>query len=214
MVGIRNRKPYGSKPNDVNAVINAHELDILILTEFSQIFFLRVPEYPSIIVLGDFNLHFNETTTSEVQTFADPLISAGCIPIIDLPTHKAGNTLDQIFALNPSDVRHLTSFDIKFSDQGLKTLSFKTAVPIEIAEIYYRKWNKINFINLEHDYSTTLYLSLLHPPKHFDDFFSIIMDSIESICYNYAPLQLKPAKVRKFPFLTMTLKNDKQETKI
>ena len=79
------------------------------INEFSQIFFPRVLEYTSIFVL-DFNLNFSKTTTSKVQIFAD-LLSAGCILLIDFPTHKAGNTLDQIFALNPSDVTDLTSFD-------------------------------------------------------------------------------------------------------
>ena len=173
------------------------------INEFSENFSALVPEYPSIFVI-EFNLHFIKSATSQVRICAD-LLSSGCIPLIGFPTHKAGNTSDQIFALNPSNVTDLTSFDITFTDYRLITFSSKTAVPNKTSEIYCRKWNNVNFISLEHDLYTSLDLSLLHPPEHLDDFCSSIMDSIESICDNYA-LQLQTAKVRKCQFFDDELK--------
>ncbi len=57
-----------------------------------------------IILLGDFNIHIDNTSNSTTSRFLDIIQTAGFVQFVNLPTHKAGHILDLVIS-RPSFVK-------------------------------------------------------------------------------------------------------------
>ena len=80
------------------------------LTEFTDLLSQLVLTCDSLIICGDFNLHWNEQASSEIIRFKDTLDEFGlkcCNPSPHVPTHKLGNTIDLVLCNEAS--AHLLS---------------------------------------------------------------------------------------------------------
>ena len=53
-------------------------------------------EDKNIVLLGDLNLHL-ETDDPDTMLFSDIVDPMGFSPHVNIPTHKAGHTLDQVY---------------------------------------------------------------------------------------------------------------------
>ena len=53
----------------------------------------------NILMLGDFNLHFDDPDDPDATLFTDVLDAMGLIPYVNFPTQVAGHTLDQVYIL-------------------------------------------------------------------------------------------------------------------
>ena len=49
------------------------------------------------IILGDFNIHINDTDNADAITFVDSMEVLGLVQRVSKYTHKAGNILDLIY---------------------------------------------------------------------------------------------------------------------
>ena len=86
--------PYSKR----NPVITAMFVD-----DFSQFLPDILTDHKNVIVLGDFNLHL-DTDDSDTGVFSDIVDAMGLIPHVNISTHKAGHTLDQIYTTVDSQV--------------------------------------------------------------------------------------------------------------
>ena len=73
------------------------------VTDFLATFLV---EHNNIIIMGDFNIHVNNTTDPEVQIFLDTMEALGLDNHVNLAMHNRGNTLDLVLTevLSPLSV--------------------------------------------------------------------------------------------------------------
>jgi len=60
-------------------------------------------EHKNIVILGDLNLHI-ERDDSDAIVCSDILGAMGFIPQFNIPTHKGGHTLDQVYTVLDNQV--------------------------------------------------------------------------------------------------------------
>ena len=94
-----------NKSNSINFVIvyrpspssDNHLTNSMFLREFEQ-FVIEISLLPGkLILLGDFNVHWDEPTKYDVIRFSNATNSAGFIQYVHGPTHKDGHTIDLVF---------------------------------------------------------------------------------------------------------------------
>ena len=94
---IRNKKltPVGIyHPPTGSSVGNTHTR---FLEEVSQFIQLLIANYTNLILLGDFNIHTQDTENPSSITYNDMMEALGLKQYIDKPTHKLVNALDLIY---------------------------------------------------------------------------------------------------------------------
>ena len=64
--------------------------------EFLELLSIVLPKRNNVVILGDLNLHWNDTTNPLIQIFSDSLEAIGIRQIIEEYTQKDGNILDVI----------------------------------------------------------------------------------------------------------------------
>ena len=104
---------YRPPPSKNNGLTNSHFLE-----ELDQLF-SEVSVLPgNIIILGDFNIHWNKPKESCTRRFKTSLDSFGFRQHIEEPTHKAGNTIDFIISRMGEDIvlPNTNVFDDDLSD--------------------------------------------------------------------------------------------------
>ena len=65
------------------------------VTDFLATFLV---EYNNIIIMGDFNIHVNNTNDPDAQIFLDTMEALGLDNHVNFSTHNRGNTLDLVLA--------------------------------------------------------------------------------------------------------------------
>ena len=107
---IRNKKhtlvgiyhpPIGSSSGNTHSTF---------LEEVSKLIQLLMTNYTNLVLLGDFNIHTQDTENPNSITYNDMMEALGLQQHIDKPTHKLGNTLDLIYTESLNRVRVLHSF--------------------------------------------------------------------------------------------------------
>ena len=63
------------------------------LTDFLETFLV---EHNNIIIMGDFNIHVNNTDDPEAQIFLDTMEALGLDNNVNFAMHNRGNTLDLV----------------------------------------------------------------------------------------------------------------------
>ena len=148
----------------------------------------------SLIIVGDFNVHFEKNELRDTISLSDLMSSFGLSQLVVGPTHTHGHTLDLIF-LNTFELQTTTSSPVDF-DIGdhflvnlvLKNVQNNTAIPAS-KSISYRN---LKGINLE-EFSTELCskLNTLHDNVDFPTKYSQISILAHETLDSHAPLITK-----------------------
>ena len=59
-----------------------------------------IPKHQDIIIMGDFNIHINDSEDQDAQTLQDTLTAFNLKQHINIPTHNLGHTIDLIITSN------------------------------------------------------------------------------------------------------------------
>ena len=109
----------------------------------------------NLVVLGDFNIHVNDTSNPNVNIFLDTILALGLKQHVEGPTHKSGNCLDLIFTEELSRAKAVgCSKDMFVSDHS--SISCILDIPKENCtreEITYRKLRDVDRTQLVKDMS-------------------------------------------------------------
>ena len=109
----------------------------------------------NLVVLGDFNIHVNDTSNPNANIFLDMMTALGLKQHVEGPTHKSGNCLDLIFTEELSRAKALgCSKDMFMSDHS--SISCILDIPKENCtrkEITYRKLRDVDRTQLVKDMS-------------------------------------------------------------
>ena len=109
----------------------------------------------NLVVLGDFNIHVNDTSNPNANIFLDMMTALGLKQHVDGPTHKSGNCLDLIFTEELSRAKAVgCSKDMFMSDHS--SISYILDIPKENCtrkKITYRKLRDVDRTQLVKDMS-------------------------------------------------------------
>lgn len=87
------------------------------LNEFSDYLSLLAPTTKNLLLVGDFNIHINDSSDRHAQEFLSLISSFGLVQHITEPTHRSGNTLNLALSQKGSMLMSLcSSFDCAFPD--------------------------------------------------------------------------------------------------
>ena len=75
------------------------------LDEIKELLTALIPKYNNIMLLGDFNMHIEDTTNPDNIIFNDKIKALVLIQHVKSPTHKQGNILDLILSKAKSQLR-------------------------------------------------------------------------------------------------------------
>ena len=83
--------PQGTDPK----VSNANFLD-----QLTNLLSHVIPKHWDIIIMGDFNIHINDSEDQDAQTLQDTLNAFNLKQHINIPTHNLGHIIDLIITSN------------------------------------------------------------------------------------------------------------------
>ena len=80
---------YLLSPSSTNKTMTGMFID-----EITDLLTDKIPKYPNLIILGDFNISAENVSNPYIVIFNDALGACGLQQHVQGPTHKMGNTLD------------------------------------------------------------------------------------------------------------------------
>ena len=109
-----------------------HLTNAIFLDELTELLIARLPNLENPIILGDFNMHIEDTNNYNSRIFVDTMEALGLKQHITAPTHYKGNILDLIFMETTSQIKVSQPIMLNFiSDHRLisATISVEKDVP-------------------------------------------------------------------------------------
>ena len=71
--------------------------DVQFITDFAEWIPYITIQYKNTIILGDFNIHVNDSMDVNANIFQDAMGAADLFQWVDFPAHRLGNTLDLVY---------------------------------------------------------------------------------------------------------------------
>ena len=116
------------------------------LDEVSKLTQLLMTNYTNLVLLGDFNIHTQDTENPDSIIYNDTMEALGLQQHIDKPTHRLGNTLDLIYMESLDRVGVIHSFIGNFiSDHRIIGIELKIKKNLSTKHRNYRDFNLNNF---------------------------------------------------------------------
>ena len=102
--------------------------------------------YKNMLIMGDFNIHYNDLNNPDTQMFSDTMIALGLEQKVNFFTHRWGNTIDLVFTEGLSTLRvNTVTPSPYFSDHCAIKLSVSVPKPeIERKNVKFRKTAEID----------------------------------------------------------------------
>ena len=123
------------------------------MDQFSDFLIDIYKEYTNIIIVGDFNIHWNIKDDRNTVQFQDLLTAFNLVQYVNCSSHNSGNTID--FIITREEFKfHLTEPENVFpiSDHGIIKILIDISKPqIMKQDITYRKLNSIDHSKLSTD---------------------------------------------------------------
>ena len=122
-------------------------------TEFDTHLEALIDNNVKLLIVGDFNIHVNNSSDTNTLKFKDLLDTYGLTNNIDFPTHMGGNTLDLIITRTSDNIQpQYTEPTSYISDHCFVRAIFNIKKPPpQTRNVTYRKLDNINIDNLKQD---------------------------------------------------------------
>ena len=126
------------------------------LNEVSKLTQLLITKFTNLVLLGDFNIHTQNTESADSIAYNDMMEALGLTQHIEKPTHRLGNTLDLIYTESLDRVRVIHSFIGNFiSDHRMVGIEIEIKKQLEKHQSTmhrnYRDFNLNNFSQVFHN---------------------------------------------------------------
>ena len=170
--------------------------------EFQELLSNLITLQSSFIISGDFNLHLDDPTLADVQTFNSILDNFNLVQHVTGATHLGGHTLDLF--ITPQESNYITSVEITeaLSDHFSLTATLNFDIPkVPPKTITYRAINKINVSLFKNDLAKSDLL--LSPCSDSSSLYDQYHSTLSSLIDKHAPLKTKNCSSRrKDPWIT------------
>ncbi|XP_063340822.1 uncharacterized protein LOC134635361 [Pelmatolapia mariae] len=179
----------GPVPTVIAVIYRPPKSNSVFISDFVDLLTHIATVSPNIILLGDFNIHMDNSDHPLTKDFSSSLDSFGFKQHINFPTHTKGHTLDLVCCSG------LTPFNCKadellISDHLLLSFNIKMTFSItkNLRTISFRNIKKINPATLSFAFSSHLHF---HNLLTQEDLVSYYNSSLNSILNSVAPLKTK-----------------------
>ena len=163
-----------------------------------------------LIVLGDINYHYEVSTNSVVKQMRDIIDQCNMKQIIQVPTHRAGHTLDWVIIPNsqPEAIVKHTVHDIPISDHRTIVMELNTTKCLNpMQSVTSRNIKKINLSTFRSDITTSLSNLSEVNINNYDLALKNVLDQ-------HAPLATRSITQRPYsPWYTADVKEAKKEVR-
>jgi endonuclease/exonuclease/phosphatase family metal-dependent hydrolase len=184
------------------------------MDEFSTFLSLVATIPHPILITGDFNLHVNQSTDSDVICFLSALESFNLRQCVTFPTHVASNTLDLVITSSCDTTLKPTVSPIPTSPSDhtpiLTKLDCSATFTNILRQYTFRRINRINLDNFVADLQATSLI--VNPPSTLDALVSSYNETLQNLLDKYAPLLTKTLSNRqRDPWFTSDLQQLKRK---
>ncbi|XP_075868585.1 uncharacterized protein LOC142879305 isoform X3 [Nelusetta ayraudi] len=164
------------------------------LTDFSNFLTELCAISPSVLLLGDFNFHIDDTNCQPATQFLDLLHRLNFTQHINFPTHTCGHTLDLVCSFGLT-VHHLSSLNLRISDHLAITMDIDIPTPIP------KEKHNTTFRNSKSTLSSAPLASLISklsisPPTSSDNLVRYHNHTLSSCLDRKAPIKTKKVTPR------------------
>ena len=143
-----------------------------------------------IVLLGDFNIHFDETNDHESKCFKKILETFDLIQHVQGPTHRCGHTLDLMITRKNDNI--LSDCCIKLAVSDHNAIVAKLTIPRPQKEQKIVKFRKLNKIPIETFITEIEQSDLLQKPEQdLNDLVCQYNTALTTILDKYAPIKTK-----------------------
>ena len=120
--------------------------DVQFITDFAEWIPYITIQYKNTIILGDFNIHINDSMDVNANIFQDAIAATDLFQWVDFPTHRLGNTLDLVFTKCSRNITFSSCIqDPLWSDHFAVEMSFNIPkAPLQHPELQYHKIRSID----------------------------------------------------------------------
>ena len=180
-------RPPPSSANRLSVTLFKEELSILLESS--------VISDRQLLLVGDFNVHVDNSTNNMGSFFLDILTYFGLTQHINKPTHNHGHILDLVITRDQQSIAMLPVVNPAISDHNLVMFELKTHKPEkESKTVYFRKFKSLDidkFCSLIRN--SILYKTQSDDPEYLADLYN---STITGIIEKLLPLKAKVTKVR------------------
>ena len=143
-----------------------------------------------LLILGDFNIHWDCPEKSDTIHLSDTLASANLIQHVKEPTHVAGHIIDLVISREGDDFVKSVSVSSQFSDHFIINVSVSLEKPpVTTKTITYRKVRSIDMSGFAADIQTSALI--LDPPSGLDELVDTYNEILTDLLDKHAPLKTK-----------------------
>ena len=146
-----------------------------------------------LVILGDFNIHWDNKANSETKQFASLLESFGLKQYVDTATHIAGHIIDFVLSrASDNNIFNCSSSDF-ISDHNTIVFDLACGRPhAKRQEITYRKIKSVDIDEFKSDVTS----NLSNEPISVDTMVSEYNDTLSNLLNKHAPEKTKSVAVR------------------
>ncbi|KAJ8245152.1 hypothetical protein GJAV_G00274640, partial [Gymnothorax javanicus] len=168
--------------------------------DFSELLSELVLSYDRIVILGDFNLHFERVDDSSTSIFTSLVESVGFTQSVIGPTHIHGHTLDLILSFGVEiDKVDIHSHNPSLSDHFLLTSRLKLAHPVLSETRMYSSRTFTATTSSQFIEALPTYLDYPASPLCINEMADKFANALRSTLDVVAPLKFKKATQKKRP---------------
>ena len=150
----------------------------------------------TLILTGDFNIHMDNLTHPDTNTFIDTLDGLDLRNYVNFPTHKLNHHLDLFIDSISSPILTEVKCSFMLSDHNFVHALIKLTKPkAPKQEVMYRKLKNIDHSKIDQDLSDIVQQSThLHNPS-LDELVSFCNDKLMQLLNQHAPLKTKLLRI-------------------
>ena len=165
-----------------------------------------------LLLVGDFNIHWNEQHKPDVKQFSSITSSVNLNQHVDAPTHRSGNILDHVFSIHDDQLVTNCTVDEKFlSDHQYVLFNVNLLKPPPERVTYvFRNYKDINKAAFENSLSQNLnpIPRFVSPSDIFDWYNSAVRETLDQ----FAPAEIRTRSTRiRMPWYNDIVHKSRQE---
>ena len=147
---------------------------------------------PSVLLLGDFNFHIDDTDSKPAIEFLELLQCFNFTQHVNFPTHTRGHTLDLVCSTGLT-LHQLSSLNLNISDHLAITMDIDIPIPIpkEKRKITFRNIKSISPSALSTSLTSTMSASPPPPSDNPSDLINYYNNTLSSCLDQLAPIKTK-----------------------
>lgn len=183
-------RPPPSTKNKIKKSSFYHEFETMV-TEL-----MAASEY--FIILGDFNVHYDNKEESETRNFMQLLDTAKLIQLVNTHTHRKGHILDWLVTRRETahHIMSVTVMDKLISDHFLLSFTLNMVKPIYKSKVVMvRNLKDIDMVTFRNELNASKLFT--DPPSDVEEFAELYNETLSSLVDKHAPE--KPMRIKDRP---------------